>query len=120
CSPLPADRPAVETAVAFPWRQVGTLLVDEQLLTLDELEQGLDEQRRTGRLLGQILVDHGYLSGFSLARVLSEQHGVQLGTVEDGPPAPAPHEATEQAAPEGPWRPLGKVLVERGFVKQSD
>ena len=31
----------METAVAFPWRQLGTLLVDEQLLTLDELEQGL-------------------------------------------------------------------------------
>ena len=38
----------------FPWRQLGALLADEGLLTPTELELALDEQRRTGRLLGQI------------------------------------------------------------------
>jgi hypothetical protein len=92
------------------------LLVDEGLLTPAELELGLDEQRRTGRLLGQILVNRGYLSGFSLARVLSEQHGVQLGTAAE-PEEPAP---VIRAAPNTTWRPLGKVLVDGGFVGQSD
>ena len=65
-------------ALQFPWRQLGELLVAEELLTEDELEQALSEQAASGRLLGQIIVANGYLSAFSLARVLSQQHGVQL------------------------------------------
>ena len=69
----------METAAAatlFPWRQLGTLLADERLLTETELELALDEQRRTGRLLGQLVVDRGHVSAFSLARVFSAQRGV--------------------------------------------
>lgn len=110
----------MEASPSFPWRQLGTLLVDEQLLTPDELEQGLDEQRRTGRLLGQILVERGYVSAYSLARVLSEQHGVHLGPADE-PSAAQLEEASEPTStPEGPWRPLGKLLVERGFVTQAE
>jgi MSHA biogenesis protein MshE len=77
-------------AIQFPWRQLGELLVAEELLTEDELEQALAEQAKTGRLLGQILVSNSYLSAFSLARVLSEQHGVQLSPKEGAPAPPAP------------------------------
>jgi hypothetical protein len=107
----------VESSAAvsvFPWRQLGTLLVDEGLLTPVELELALDEQRRTGRLLGQIVVDRGFLSAFSLARVLSAQHGVHLREPEE--PQPAPHLA---AVPDT-WRPLGRLLVEKGLVTESD
>jgi hypothetical protein len=110
---------SVESAV-YPWRQLGTLLVDQQLLTPDELEQALAEQQRSGRLLGQILVDNGYLSAFSLARVLSEQHGVELRKTFGPPDEPQkqagpPVETQAQVA----WRPLGKLLVDRGFVSQT-
>jgi hypothetical protein len=111
--------------VFFPWRQLGELLVDEQLLTEGELEQALTEQARSGRLLGQILVANGYLSAFSLARVLSEQHGVELrATAEDAatPPALSLAEPPEFGAPppEAPiWRPLGKLLVEQGFLTEA-
>ena len=98
---------------AFPWRQLGALLVDEGLLTPVELELALDEQRRTGRLLGQIVVNRGFISAFSLARVLSAQHGVELRAPEQ--PEPTPHLA---AVPET-WRPLGRLLVENGFVTQQ-
>jgi hypothetical protein len=113
--------------VVFPWRQLGELLVDEQLLTEDELEQALTEQVRTGRLLGQILVNNGYLSAFSLARVLSEQHGVELRaaageepksqtptfSLQDPPELGAPHRT------ETSWRPLGKLLVEQAFLTEA-
>jgi len=102
-------------ALQFPWRQLGELLVAEELLTEDELEQALGEQAASGRLLGQILVANGYLSAFSLARVLSEQHGVQLAAKEGVPASPA-HLA---AAPEQAWRPLGKVLVDLEFLTES-
>lgn len=101
-------------ALQFPWRQLGELLVAEELLTEDELEQALSEQAASGRLLGQIIVANGYLSAFSLARVLSEQHGVQLSPRE-GAPAPAP----VAAAPEQAWRPLGQVLVDLEFLTES-
>src|SRR5919204_6434879 len=94
----------------FPWRQLGALLVEEQLLTPTELELALDEQRRTGRLLGQIVVDRGYISAFSLARVLSAQHGVDLREPER--PEPQPHLAEVPST----WRPLGQVLLEQGLV----
>jgi hypothetical protein len=101
-------------ALHFPWRQLGELLVAEELLTEDELEQALAEQASSGRLLGQILVNNGYLSAFSLARVLSEQHGVRLQARADEALAePARLEAARE------WRPLGKVLVELGFVTES-
>src|SRR5205823_6966787 len=79
-----SDLGRVESAaLQFPWRQLGELLVAEELLTEDELDQALAEQASSGRLLGQILVNNGYLSAFSLARVLSEQHGVQLQPRDD-------------------------------------
>jgi hypothetical protein len=102
-------------ALQFPWRQLGEVLIAEELLTEDELEQALSEQASSGRLLGQILVANGYLSAFSLARVLSEQHGVQLSPKEG---APAPKEPVP-AAPEQAWRPLGNVLVDLEFLTES-
>jgi hypothetical protein len=103
-------------ALHFPWRQLGELLVAEELLTEDELEQALAEQATSGRLLGQILVNNGYLSAFSLARVLSEQHGVRLqARVEEtaaGQTSPKLEAVRE-------WRPLGKLLVELGLVTES-
>jgi len=108
----------VESSAAlaqFPWRQLGALLVDEELLTPTELELALDEQRRTGRLLGQIVVDRGFLSAFSLARVLSAQHGVDLRQTEEPEPEPEPHLSAVPTT----WQPLGRLLVERGLVSQT-
>ena len=105
----------METCAAaslFPWRQLGTLLADEGLLTETELELALDEQRRTGRLLGQIVVDRGYVSAFSLARVLSAQHGVELQQPEV---EPEPHLAEVPDT----WRPLGRLLVEKQLITQT-
>jgi hypothetical protein len=117
----------------FPWRPLGTLLVDEGFLTPTQLEQALGEQRRTGRLLGQILVTSGYLTGASLARALTEQHGVELRPASDAEPrvgtdpgssarshlAFRPSAATEGHGREA-WRPLGRLLVESGFLSQAD
>jgi len=103
----------------FPWRPLGTLLVDQGLLTPAELELALAEQARTGRLLGQIMVDHSYVSAFSLARVLSEQHGVELRPTlvsDETPPAAPAQEPAETTA----WRPLGRVLVESGFLTKTE
>jgi len=108
----------------FPWRPLGTLLVGEGLLSAADLEGALSEQRRTGRLLGQILVARGDVSGLELARALARQHGVEIRPAAEADPGadadlelgespePTPRE-TEQ---DRNWRPLGDLLVDNGFV----
>jgi len=54
--------------------------VDKGLVTKEELELALTEQSESGRLLGAILVERGYVSGPALAVALAEQYGVELDT----------------------------------------
>src|SRR5438105_548507 len=58
------------------------MLVDRGLLTEGELEQVLAEQKETGRRLGEIIVDRGYISRPTLALTLAEQWGVELTSDE--------------------------------------
>ena len=54
--------------------------MDKGLVTKEELELALTEQSESGRLLGAILVERGYVSGPALAVALAEQYGVELHT----------------------------------------
>ena len=99
----------------FPWRPLGRILVDDELLTPKELERALAEQRETGRLLGEILIEHGAVTGASLAQVLARQHGVELEQDDlEQEPLFAPSQESKK------WRPLGSVLVESGLVAETD
>jgi len=60
------------------WRPLGELLLSKNLIARTELDQALTEQEETGKLLGAILVDRGYISGPALAIALAEQYGVAL------------------------------------------
>jgi hypothetical protein len=95
----------------YSWRPLGALLVEKGLLTENDLDAALAEQRRTGRLVGQILVESGSLSAFALTQALSEQHGVQLQTDT---------ELGANARPQASWRPLGRLLVEEGYVTKAE
>jgi hypothetical protein len=101
----------------FPWRPLGALLVEQGLLSASELDRALAEQRRSGRLLGQVLVRRGYVSGSSLVRVLAEQHGVGLRPTR-APEKPSTKDRAQ--TPDRSWRPLGRVLVEKGFVTADE
>jgi len=99
----------------FPWRPLGKILVDDELLTPTELERALTEQRETGRLLGEILVEHGSMTGSSLAQALARQHGVELEQSDlEQEAALAASSGTKK------WRPLGAVLVDSGLVAELD
>jgi hypothetical protein len=113
----------------FPWRPLGLLLVDKGLVTQTELEIVLDEQRRTGRLLGQILVGSGSVTGLALAQALTEQHGVELRP-NNGAGEPLvtdsqrqtkerPEQLPEPEDKDRAWRPLGKLLVATGFLSET-
>jgi len=50
--------------------------MEEGVLTGEQLETALAEQADSGRLLGEILLDHGYVPTITLVNVLAEQaHG---------------------------------------------
>jgi hypothetical protein len=98
---------------SLSWQPLGSLLVAKGLLSTSQLEWALSEQRRSGRLLGEILVESGSISAFSLARALTEQHGVELQLVAGENPEPA------TPAPPA-WRPLGKLLVQEGFLTRDE
>jgi len=100
----------------FPWRPLGALLVEEGLLSAGDLEHALEEQRRTGRLLGQILVARDCVTGVALARALARQHGVELRSV----PGVEEAASTIRAEPRvGGWRPLGDILVRHGYLTEA-
>ena len=69
---------------SYSWQPLGALLLAKGLLTENQLQWALSEQQRTGRLVGEILVESGTISAFTLARALTEQHGVELQSDEAG------------------------------------
>ena len=105
------------TQVDFPWRPLGELLVERGFVVPSELEAALADQERTGRKLGEILVAHGAITGSQLTRVLVEQAGLRLEDAKtDSTPLDAPSESQEGE----PWRPLGRVLVDRGALTEGE
>jgi type IV pilus assembly protein PilB len=55
---------------------LGGLLVERGLITEAQLDAAVNEQKKSGRRLGRVLVDQGVLSPEALLDVLSEQLGV--------------------------------------------
>src|SRR5688500_4543960 len=75
-------------------------MVDEGFVTPDQLALALAEQKRSGRPLGAIFVELGFVSAGAVANALAEQHGGVLKT-EFGVSAglyALPGGATRQAA----------------------
>jgi len=57
--------------------RIGEVLLDEGMLTQDELDKALAEQRASGEMLGKLLVDRGVVTSSSLVQALAKSHGVQ-------------------------------------------
>lgn len=57
---------------------LGQMLMDEGLITENQLRTALEAQRKSGHFLGRILVDLGYVDEKDLKRVLSIQSGVEV------------------------------------------
>ncbi|WP_042001208.1 MSHA fimbrial ATPase MshE, partial [Aeromonas bivalvium] len=56
--------------------RLGDLLVQEQIVTDDQLQLALQQQRQTGRKLGTTLIDLGFISEVQLLQFLARQLGV--------------------------------------------
>ena len=56
--------------------KLGELMVTENLITPVQLQQAIEEQKKTGGRLGTSLVKLGYVSDEDLAQFLSKQYDV--------------------------------------------
>ena len=64
-------------------RRLGDMLLEEKLITPEQLQRGVAEQRRTGQLLGAALVQLGILREVDLLRCLERQLGMPLVDVSE-------------------------------------
>lgn len=86
--PLPAELSLAHSTQGRP--QLGSLLLRDGVVTVEQLEACLTEKEANGGRLGEILVRHGIASASQVARVLAEQHGLEyleLGRFEVDPAA---------------------------------
>jgi type IV pilus assembly protein PilB len=58
-------------------KRLGEILVEQGLITPQQLEAGLEEQKRTREQLGKCLINHGYISEAKLIDALSAQLDIQ-------------------------------------------
>lgn len=73
---LKLDDDSSPAAVApKPTARLGDRLVAQRLITKDQLNVALHEQRSTGKMLGEVLVDLGFISEVKLAGALAERTG---------------------------------------------
>jgi type IV pilus assembly protein PilB len=63
--------------------QLGSLLIARGLLTAEQLEAALEEQERTHRSLGRVLIDQGLVSEAGLVSTLATQLGLDYVDVTD-------------------------------------
>lgn len=54
-------------------KRLGDMLVEEGLITIEQLNKALDMQRTLNQKLGEILVDLGYIEEITIAKVLQKQ-----------------------------------------------
>ena len=68
---------------------LGQKLIDSELVTPEQVDSALEEQRRTGQRLGEILVAHGALTEEDLAKTLADINGLPYEDLRLDPPEPA-------------------------------
>jgi hypothetical protein len=95
-APVPVEPTPAEPAPAVPVSEMrdvplGTLVFRAGLLPEEQLEEALQEGMKTGRRLGEILLERGWVSEIDLGRLLAAQKGlpfVALDTSAIDPAAP--------------------------------
>ena len=82
-------------------RPIGQILVEKQAITEAELAAALEEQDRSGRRLGEILIESGRISWLLLARAIAEQ----VLDIEEAPPPAPPAPVAPPLPPPKPAAP---------------
>jgi type IV pilus assembly protein PilB len=73
-------------AAHLPWQHLGSLLINRGLLTVEQVKHAFEEQRLTGRRLGEIAVGHGWVTSADLAKALADQFGLEYVDLSETQP----------------------------------
>ncbi len=63
-------------------KRLGELLRDEGLITEEQIQEALASQRKTGELLGEVLVRLGYVTEYDIAKTIVTQFGLPYMAVK--------------------------------------
>jgi type IV pilus assembly protein PilB len=66
------------TTVKRKAKQLGQILIEQGLITSAQLEQALEEHRKTPKSLGRVLIDLALIKEADLVRALAEQVGLEF------------------------------------------
>ena len=55
--------------------RLGEILVQQKLLSEDQLKVALEEQKKTGRRLGRVFIEHGFITEEQISKALARQLG---------------------------------------------
>jgi len=64
-------------------RKLGEILIEQGIVTKEQLSEALEEQKLSGRFIGEILVSRGVATEEQIARCLSEQLGLAFVDLSD-------------------------------------
>ncbi len=78
-------------------QSLGDSLLQAGVLSKEKLNEALAEQKRTGRLLGRILVDRGFVTRKDIATVLSRQYDIPYAEAAATPSQPAALDAMPES-----------------------
>lgn len=70
-------------------KKTGELLIESGIITRQQLEDALEEQKRTGNKLGQVLVERGFVSPVVLGKILQGQLDIPYVHISEGDVDPA-------------------------------
>ncbi len=81
------------------------MLVERGVITEEQLQTALRVQRDQGGMLGEILTQRGWVTPLSIAAAVAKQKA-----------EPAPAAQGKRRDRGESWKPLGTLLVEKGFI----
>ncbi len=87
--------------------RLGDLLIQQGLLTEEQLKIALDEQKRTGRKLGRVFVESGYVTESGISQALARQ--LRIPYIDLGNFAPKPD--LIKLLPEAPARRFRALVL---------
>jgi MSHA biogenesis protein MshE len=89
--------------------RLGDLLIQQGLLTEEQLKLSLDEQKRTGRKLGRVFVESGYVTEEGISQALARQLRIPFVDLKNFTPKPE----LIKLLPEAPARRFRAMVLDQ-------
>ncbi|HOV32724.1 MAG TPA: ATPase, T2SS/T4P/T4SS family [Candidatus Hydrogenedens sp.] len=96
----------IEDVLRYEWhpkdiqekhKSLGVALLEDGVITKEQLNEALKQQKRTNRLLGNILLELGYVTREDICKTLAKQHNLEYMDIKNVIPEPTALEAIPEA-----------------------